>query len=659
MEKTNCNHDKIALTASDHSIMTSSKLNMKTELLKKLLDDIKSVKIIVAGDFCLDAYWFIDESMSEISVETGEPTRPVHNQRYSLGGAGNVAANLATLGAKDIYAFGVIGPDPFGTEMVRIMKETGINTKYLLKQEKDWITHTYAKPYTGDKEHNRIDFGNFNRLTKETAGLLVSNLMKMIPLADAVIINQQVASGIHTDYFRERLLKVIAKFPGKIFITDSRNYNNYYAGTLRKMNDIEAAHLCGITKNPDDTVTREETITFAKILHQRFRKPLFITRGNRGSLTIDQSGISDMPGLMFFSKIDTVGAGDSYLAGAASALAAGYDMITAANLGSLVAGVTVQKLFQTGTASPDEILSIGKDPDYIYNPELAEDIRHAEYLTNSEIEIISKRKNTLHIRYAIFDHDGTISTLRQGWETIMAPVMIRAILGDKFHSADESFYKKVKTRVDEFIDMTTGIQTLTQMKGLLGLIREFGCVPETEMLDESGYKKIYNDELLKMVREREDKYIRGELSLDDLTIKNVVPFLMKLRNAGVSLYLVSGTDEEDVRQEVKTLGYDHLFDGGILGAVGDIKKEAKKMVLDHILTSIGEAASPSVVTFGDGPVEIRETRKRNGISIGVASDEVRRFGLNEKKRSRLIKAGADIIIPDFSQSGQLLHLLNI
>jgi hypothetical protein len=66
-----------------------------------------------------------------------------------------------------------------------------------------------------------------------------------------------------------------------------------------------------------------------------------------------------------------------------------------------------------------------------------------------------------------------------------------------------------------------------------------------------------------------------------------------------------------------------------------------------------------VVTFGDGPVEIRETNKRGGITIGVASNELRRYGLNESKRTRLIKAGADVVIPDFSQISQLLDLLNI
>ena len=80
---------------------------------------------------------------------------------------------------------------------------------------------------------------------------------------------------------------------------------------------------------------------------------------------------------MILAKIDTVGAGDSYLAGAASTLAAGYSMNMAAEIGSFVAGVTVQKFFQTGTATPEEILDIGQDPDYIFSPELAEDIRHA------------------------------------------------------------------------------------------------------------------------------------------------------------------------------------------------------------------------------------------------------------------------------------------
>jgi phosphoglycolate phosphatase-like HAD superfamily hydrolase len=242
---------------------------------------------------------------------------------------------------------------------------------------------------------------------------------------------------------------------------------------------------------------------------------------------------------------------------------------------------------------------------------------------------------------------------------IMAPMMIKAILGAKYLSSDESLYLKVQKRVDEFIDKTTGIQTLAQMKGLIDLIREFCCVDKENILDEFGYKQIYNDELLKMVSEREGKLRRGELSIDDLTIKGSVSFLQKLFDAGIKLYLVSGTDIEDVKKEADLLGYAHLFDGRIYGAVGDITKEAKKIVLDRILDSLGESLSGRVATFGDGPVEIRETHKRSGITIGVASNELKRFGLNEKKRTRLVKAGADIVVPDFSQYQIMLSLLNI
>ena len=634
---------------------------MEKKLLQKMLSDISSVKIAVLGDFCLDAYWFVDEAMSEISVETNQATRPVRQQRYSLGGAGNVTNNLAAMGIKDIRAFGVIGTDPFGAEMVRIMTATGINATNLLVQQDEWHTHTYAKPYIDDNELNRVDFGNYNQLSVETADRLIANLVRTVLEVDVVIINQQVPSGIHIDYFKKSLVDVVKQFPDKLFIVDSRNFNDYYDGTLRKMNDTEAARLCGLNKKPDEVVVYSEVVSSAKTLFARFKKPLFITRGSKGSLTIDESGISEIPGLMIISKVDTVGAGDSYLAGAASALAAGYSMKDAAELGSLVAGVTVQKLFTTGTASPEEIMQLGKECDFIYHHELAEEIRMAHYLEESEIEIVdpSILGKDIYPRFAIFDHDGTISTLREGWEKIMQPMMIKAILGKNYKEADDALYHKVESRVAEYIDKTTGIQTLVQMQGLIALVKEFGCVPEEEILDIFGYKKVYNDELLLMVKEREKKLQRGELALEDFTLKNAVPFLLRLYQAGIKLYLASGTDEADVKSEAKVLGYDYLFEGRIYGAVGDINVEAKKIVLDRILDSIGTLDSKQIITFGDGPVEIRETHKRNGITVGVASNEQCRFGLNAHKRTRLIKAGADIIVSDFSQMGQLLELLGI
>ncbi|HOW09814.1 MAG TPA: PfkB family carbohydrate kinase [Bacteroidales bacterium] len=632
---------------------------MRPETLEQLLKKISEVKIAVIGDFCLDAYWFVDKALSEISIETGRPTEPVKYQKYSPGGAGNVTNNLAALGIKDIRAFGVIGPDPFGSEMIRTLEQTGVNTRNMLVQKNNWSTHVYIKPHVGDEEQNRIDFGNYNSLDNTTADRLIDNLKKEAGEVDLVIINQQVLSGIHTPYLRKALTGVISLFPGKIFIADSRNYSDEYRGAYRKMNDIEALRLCRITKEPGEEASCGEVTKAAERLFQRYGKPVFITRGSRGSLISDDKGILEVNGLMILSRTDTVGAGDSYLAGIAAAIAAGYSLETAAELGTFVAGVTIQKLFTTGTASPEEILKIGTDPDYVYNPDLADDIRQASYFSNSEIEIISKLTVPPRIRYAIFDNDGTISTLREGWEQIMAPVMIKAVMGDRYDDADRSLYMRVKAAVLDLIDKTTGIQTLRQMKLLIDLVRDFDLVPEDQILDEHGYKELYNDELMKMVRQRESKLNNKELSVNDLTIKGSVGFLKLLYDKNIKLCLTSGTDEEDVKHEASILGYDHFFEGRIYGATGDIRKEAKKDVLDRLLNQIGDSEAPSIVTFGDGPVEIRETHKHGGITVGVATNELRRFGLSESKRTRLIKAGAGFIIPDFSSPAGILELLNI
>lgn len=632
---------------------------MNPESLKEVLEKIQTTKIGVVGDFCLDAYWFIDESKTEISIETGKPTTPVRRQKYSLGGAGNVASNLTALGVRDVRAFGVIGNDPFGTEMIALLNSNGIDSRNVLTQENDWSTHVYIKPHIGDEEQSRIDFGNFNILSDETAERLIANLRVELHEVDLVIINQQVASGIHTPWFRQKLKEVIRQFSEKIFITDSREFTDEYSGAYRKMNDREAARLCSVHLASGESLSYTELINAAERLYDRYMKPLFITRGDRGSIVTDDKGILEIESMMITGRTDTVGAGDSYLAGVASALAAGFNPGTAGRLGNFAAGVTVQKLFQTGTASPEEVIAIGSDADYVYHPDLAEDIRQAKYHPDSEIEIITTWHKPPEIKHAIFDNDGTISTFRQGWEYIMAPMMVRAILGDRYDDAGETTLKKVRSAVDDLIDKTTGIQTLRQMLHLGELVREFGFVAEGDILDAHGYKEIYNEDLIAMVRRREAKLRRGEISTDDLSIKNAIPFLKVLYEKGIRLWLTSGTDTADVRHEAEVLGYAYLFEERIFGATGDIDAEAKKMVLDSILDSIGKDDAASIITFGDGPVEIRETHKRGGLTAGVASNELRRYGLNPSKRTRLIKAGADIVIPDFAQPEILLGLLNI
>jgi phosphoglycolate phosphatase-like HAD superfamily hydrolase len=183
-------------------------------------------------------------------------------------------------------------------------------------------------------------------------------------------------------------------------------------------------------------------------------------------------------------------------------------------------------------------------------------------------------------------------------------------------------------------------------------------VPEGEILSAAKYKGIFNDELIALVNLRLAKLDRGELGISDFTMKGAVPFLRALKEAGVLLYLASGTDEEDVRNEAERLGYADVFDGRIYGSVGQVANDAKKAVIERILSEVS-GASGQLVTFGDGPVEIRETTRRDGFAVGVASDELRRFGMNPEKRTRLIRSGANAVVADFSQWQKLWSVLHL
>jgi len=113
--------------------------------ISSILDKLSGASVAVIGDFCLDIYWEIDRSASERSVETGLTTEPVRQQRYSPGGAGNVVMNLLALGVETVYPLGVLGNDPFGRELRRLLEASHVNCIGLVTQDKGWATPTYIK----------------------------------------------------------------------------------------------------------------------------------------------------------------------------------------------------------------------------------------------------------------------------------------------------------------------------------------------------------------------------------------------------------------------------------------------------------------------------------------------------------------------------------
>ena len=626
----------------------------ETSSLERAISSFPNVRAAVMGDFCLDAYWMLDAEKIELSIETGLPVRHVRTQRYSLGGAGNVVANLIDMGVGSVLAIGVVGADPFGAELLRLLRSRGVEVDRGMMVDEQWQTMAYTKPHFGSVEESRIDFGAFNVLSEATTRFLISALETAAQEYEVVVLNQQVPTGLSNPNVIRQVNNVIARHPSTTFLVDARHHPDIYKGAVLKLNTREAADFLNY---PMEEFSADKASAMARHISEQTGQFTFLTRGERGIIVADRTTVHEIPGIQIGAKTDPVGAGDTVVAAIAAGLGSGQQPSLIATLANIAASITVRKLHTTGTATPAEIMA-ASDPAYNYEPELADNSARARYLPGTEIEHIGELSPRLAIRHCIFDHDGTLSTLREGWEQIMEPMMVQAVLGRRYSAADAALIASTTKEVRAFIETTTGIQTLVQMKGLVELVNRSGFTDEREVLDEHGYKHIYNQQLLQVVQKRMEKLQAGELSPADFQIKNALPLLQALHRQGVKLYLASGTDEADVRAEAHAMGYANLFEGRIFGAVGDIKIEAKQLVLDRIIRE-HHLEGHQFATFGDGPVEMRETHKRGGLCIGVASDEVRRFGLNATKRARLIRAGAQVIVPDFSQLPALLQVLRL
>ena len=137
---------------------------MSTEIVEKILDKIKGVKVAVCGDFCLDAYWILSPKGGELSVETGLQSQGVKKHYYTLGGASNVAANLAALKPAHIRAIGVLGSDIFGREVIGQLKALGVDTSGLIIQEDDFKVMSHLRALMENRDPVSICIGSHEEM---------------------------------------------------------------------------------------------------------------------------------------------------------------------------------------------------------------------------------------------------------------------------------------------------------------------------------------------------------------------------------------------------------------------------------------------------------------------------------------------------------------
>lgn len=254
------------------------------------------------------------------------------------------------------------------------------------------------------------------------------------------------------------------------------------------------------------------------------------------------------------------------------------------------------------------------------------------------------RPNVSHV---LFDFDGTLSLIREGWPEVMVPMfveMLPALPGEPVEA-------RKKLCWDDIMRLN-GKQTIYQMIQLAERIKERGGTPREPL----WYKHEYLRRLDERIRHRTSDLQNGVRQPDDFLVHGSRPLLELLQRRGLTLYLASGTDENFVKTEAELLDVTRYFGRHIYGALDDYKQFSKKMIIERILRE-NQIPGDQLLAFGDGYVEIQNTKEVGGLAVAVASDEANNGSgrFDEWKRQRLLGVGADVVIPDFRDAAPLLE----
>ena len=244
-------------------------------------------------------------------------------------------------------------------------------------------------------------------------------------------------------------------------------------------------------------------------------------------------------------------------------------------------------------------------------------------------------------RAAVFDFDGTVSLLREGWSRLMAEIGLEH-LGD---AASIDYLER------EML-LLSGKPSIHQMRRLAEIIRErTGRSPDPDAM-----LAVFLKALISLSAARQDRITSGADHPAAWTIRGTLSLLDNLRRRGVTLLLASGTDIEFVKRECAILGVAEFFGERIHGPADNTPDFSKRTVIEEFLKELDLPGS-ALLGFGDGYSETVEVKRAGGTMIGVASAEVGVPGINAMKRTMLIELGADAIVGDYAHSDELLDWL--
>jgi D-glycero-beta-D-manno-heptose-7-phosphate kinase len=333
---------------------------------RQIIGRMRGRRLGVLGDWMLDRY--VWGTANRISPEAAVPVVDFVKESDCLGGAGNVAANLAALGAR-VEGFGAAGRDEAGASLLKRMRELKISEKGILE---DATRQTTVKTRIIARQQQvvRIDREDKALLTEKFEAILLKRALSALPKLDAVVISDY-DKGVVTDSLAEQILATCVRSDVPVFIKPKWSRLTKYRGaTVVAVNRKEAEFLVTETLDTEDSLNSAGR----KLLEHFGSSGVLITRGDKGldlfersephafhvaaskqELPMGKIGLSPAremsPGRQVY---DLTGAGDTVLATMALAVASGASLREAAVLGNAAAGVVVGKL-GTATLTREEL----------------------------------------------------------------------------------------------------------------------------------------------------------------------------------------------------------------------------------------------------------------------------------------------------------------
>jgi D-beta-D-heptose 7-phosphate kinase/D-beta-D-heptose 1-phosphate adenosyltransferase len=312
------------------------------------------VHALVVGDVMLDAY--ISGEASRISPEAPVPVVSVSRRRYLPGGAANVAANIRALGAKVSLA-GVVGDDDSGNRLRNVLEEFGIEHESLLT-DRARVTTTKSR-VTAGQQIVRFDDEDSSVLNEDLAARLRDRTATSLAQANVCVISDY-AKGVMDPAFCRWLIETAAQ-SGIPIVVDPKalDFSRYRGATVITPNLKEAAAAARDPIHATFDLARAVAALFPVVAPSA----LLITRGGEG-MTLFELGRPERHLPAVVNEVaDVTGAGDTVVAALSVALAAGIDLVDAAAIANIAAGVKVSHHGTWAVTAQELLAAESRNPD--------------------------------------------------------------------------------------------------------------------------------------------------------------------------------------------------------------------------------------------------------------------------------------------------------